>query len=201
MATSVFVPIIYVIVLISTLAVFSHFYRRRKDASQLYEPWFPTHRSRDLYLSLLHQEPSPPSKLLKAALLRRAVEDVRRLQKLREGKQALQTLLQSGSIGDHLWTEFQIAEKQFQAELMDVVAEANAMSENWGQTIFGTASEILQHDRIKESLNKIKDISVKENQRIVKEKLADTGNQAKIAETLEKLQNGNGLKIQEKTKK
>lgn len=95
------------------------------------EPWFPPHLQRNIYLSLLHLEPEPgkdkpptvPDSILKAALLQRACEDIRRILSIRSQKPALSTLLQRGSVGDDLWQRFLRAEKEIEAELRDVVEE------------------------------------------------------------------------------
>ena len=99
------------------------------------EPWFPAHLQRDIYFSLLHLEPSTPEKkspaipesVLKAALLRRATEDIRRVLTLRSQKQALSMLLQRGSVGDDLWQRFLHAEKEMEEEVKDVVAEVSGV--------------------------------------------------------------------------
>lgn len=86
---------------------------------------------RNIYLSLLHEEPADgqdkapkvPGSLLRAALLRRAVEDIHRIIQIRSAKQACSTLLQRGSVGDDLWQRFQRAEKEMEEELRDVVME------------------------------------------------------------------------------
>ena len=95
------------------------------------EPWFPPHLQRNIYLSLLHLDPEPgkdkpptvPDSILKAALLQRATEDIRRILQIRGQKPALSTLLQRGSVGDDLWQRFLRAEKEIEAELRDVVEE------------------------------------------------------------------------------
>lgn len=61
--------------------------------------------------------------MLKAALLRRATEDINRVLALRNQKQALAMLLQRGSVGDDLWQRFLRAEKEMEDEVRDVVAE------------------------------------------------------------------------------
>ena len=66
-----------------------------------------------------------PDSILKAALLRRATEDIHRIVQIRNAKQALQVLLQRGSVGDDLWQRFQRAEKEIEAELRDVVEEVH----------------------------------------------------------------------------
>lgn len=64
-----------------------------------------------------------PDSVLKAALLKRAVEDIQRIVQLRQAKPALQTLLQRGSVGEELWQRFQRAEQEMEGEVRDVVEE------------------------------------------------------------------------------
>src|ERR1700759_4438691 len=94
---SLAVPFIYLGLLLGSLATFSYVYRQRKahKAASL-APWFGPHLQRNIYLSLLHQEPSNegeksakvPDSVLKAALLRRATEDIHRIIAVRNAKQA-----------------------------------------------------------------------------------------------------------------
>ncbi|KAJ5121221.1 uncharacterized protein N7515_009182 [Penicillium bovifimosum] len=155
---SLAVPISYLGILLGSLATFSSLYRKRKahKAASL-EPWFSAHIQRDIYFSLLHLEPSEtspkekkapaiPDSVLKASLLRRAAEDIRRIMALRSQKQALATLLQRGSVGDDLWQRFQRAEKEMEDEVKDVVSEANAYAPGWGQIIFQSANEMMNND-------------------------------------------------------
>lgn len=94
-------------------------------------PWFGPNLQRNIYLSLLHlspedgQEKAPkvPDSILRAALLRRAVEDIHRLIQIRTAKQAINSLLQRGSVGDDLNQRFLRAEKEMEEELRDVVME------------------------------------------------------------------------------
>jgi len=104
------------------------------------EPWFPAHLHRDIYLSLLHLEPSSsngektpavPDSVLKAALLQRAAEDINRIMLIRNQKPALGNLLARGSVGDELWQRFERAEKEIEAELRDVVTEVGIRTHVW----------------------------------------------------------------------
>jgi hypothetical protein len=96
-------------------------------------PWFGPHLQRNVYLSLLHLEdgtekgPKVPESVLRAALLRRAVEDIRRLIQIKSAKQACGSLLARGSVGDDLWQRFQRAEKEMEEELRDVVTEVRPL--------------------------------------------------------------------------
>ncbi|KAL7410702.1 Pre protein translocase subunit Sec66-domain-containing protein [Mrakia frigida] len=136
-------PLAYVVVLVTALGIFSSVYRRRKAAASIDLPWFPTHNTRDAYISLLQQSPPPPESLLKSSLLLRAMADVRRILKLREDKTALTNLIQKGSIGDDLLVKFAKAEKELEAEVLDVVNEANSFTPAWGPGIFQTAQEMV----------------------------------------------------------
>lgn len=67
--------------------------------------------------------PKVPDSVVRAALLRRAVEDIRRIIQVRTSKQALNSLLQRGSVGEDLNQRFLRAEKEIEEELRDVVTE------------------------------------------------------------------------------
>ena len=137
--TNLLLPTLYLAIVIGSLYTFTTLYKNRQLAkSASLAPWFPAHTTRDIYLSLLHLDPSEdadksggktlsrvPDSVLKAALLRRAVTDIQRIVILRSSKQALQTLLQWGSVGDELWQRFQVAEQEMEAEVKDVVTEVS----------------------------------------------------------------------------
>lgn len=153
MALSILVPIGYVATLVVSMLVFSRIYRRRSalNLAKSYQPWFPEgHEARDIYQTLVAADPPAPEAVLKAALLNRAMTDVRRIMRMRDDKQALGTLLQKGSIGDETMARFTLAEKELEAEILDVVSEANTFREGWGQLIFPTASEMVAHLKHKE---------------------------------------------------
>jgi translocation protein SEC66 len=146
---SVLVPVLYFGIVISSLLIFSHFYRKRNPGKP-YAPYFPKHAERDIYVTLLQQNDPPlHESLLKAALIRRAMTDVARVVKLREDKPALQNLLQKGSIGDDLWNSLLQAEKELEAEIVEVVAEANTFVEGWGTIIFQTAGELIANEKMR----------------------------------------------------
>lgn len=161
---SLALPFAYLTVLGGSLYTFSTVYRKRKALqSANLEPWFPPHLQRNIYLSLLHMEPEAgqekapkiPDSVVRAALLRRAVEDIRRIIQIRTSKQALNTLLQRGSVGEDLNQRFQAAEKEIEEELRDVVNEANALAPGWGQVIFQSANEIAANSVLRTRLEEI----------------------------------------------
>ncbi|RWA14314.1 hypothetical protein EKO27_g793 [Xylaria grammica] len=161
---SLALPFAYITVLGGSLYTFSTIYRKRKAVQGAnLEPWFPPHLQRNIYLSLLHMEPEAgqekaakiPDSVVRAALLRRAVEDIRRIIQIRTSKQALNTLLQRGSVGDDLNQRFLAAEKEIEEELRDVVNEANALAPGWGQAIFQSANEIAGNTVLRARLEEI----------------------------------------------
>ena len=96
-------------------------------------PWFGPHLQRNIYLSLTEPDetaekaPKIPDSIIRAALLRRAVEDIHRIIQIRTAKTACSSLLQRGSVGDDLWQRFLRAEKEMEEELRDVVNEVCAV--------------------------------------------------------------------------
>lgn len=106
-------------------------------------------------MSLLQSDPPAHDGLLKAALLRRAVADIHRIMRIREDKPALAGLLQRGSIGDDLWNSFLAAEKELEAEVLEVVTEAETFKQGWGNLIFQTANECVQNEKLREGINKV----------------------------------------------
>ncbi|KAJ7940705.1 translocation protein sec66 [Mycena leptocephala] len=146
---SVFVPVLYMFIVFGGLALFSYIYRRNAASKKLPQ-YFPSHAERNAYVTLLQKTDPPASDpLLKSALVRRAMADVLRVIRLREDKPALQALLQKGSIGDDLWNSLLAAEKELEAEIMEVVAEANTFVEGWGQVIFPTANEMIANEKMR----------------------------------------------------
>lgn len=113
-------------------------------------PWFPEHVARNQYIALLQAEPEATDNQLMAALLRRAMEDVVRVLSMREDKQVLANLVKQGTLGDDIWTQFTLSEKELEAEIMAVIEEANTFKEGWGQTILQTASEMVMHEKTKQ---------------------------------------------------
>ncbi|KIW65736.1 hypothetical protein PV04_07962 [Phialophora macrospora] len=168
---SLLIPIAYVSILLGSMATFSHLYRSRQVNKKLrLAPYFPEHTTRNIYISLLHLSDSDssnekdkaskvPDSVLRAALLARACEDIRRIMEVRLRKPALAALLQRGVVGDEIFQRLQRAEQELELEIKDVVAEANALSGapgTWGQTIFQSANEMVQNQMLREKLDGIK---------------------------------------------
>ncbi|WVO13314.1 hypothetical protein L204_100927 [Cryptococcus depauperatus] len=169
MATSIFVPVAYISVLVIAMATFSRIYRhRRAVAKTSFQPWFASHPARDTYISLLSDEPAPPENLLKAALLTRAITDVQRIWRIKEDKLALTNLHTRGLVGDDTMARFAAAEKELEAEIMDVISEANSFRAGWGQFIFATATEMAQKNKTLDAIKKLHAIKGAEIKRMTR---------------------------------
>ena len=157
MALSIFVPIAYIVTLFVSLSLFSKVYRRRAlrvmqryQAVSSQEAEIQPDRAIFKALSEIQgnypNEPADsdewivPRQTLQAALLARAVAVLRSMSSLRLDKQALQSLLDRGSLGDDAATMLEAKEGEVRAEAFDVVREANRFHPAWGKLIFETAN-------------------------------------------------------------
>ncbi|KAI8984388.1 Pre protein translocase subunit Sec66-domain-containing protein [Mycotypha africana] len=168
MMNTLFLPAVYLGGCIAAMSAFSFVYRRATMFKSM-EAWFPINTQKEEYIALLNCEPAVPEYHLRAALLRRAMEAVRRLVQIQQEKPALQQLMKTGSIGDDLWHEFQAAEQEITAELQEISMEANTFKEGWSQTIFSTAAQMLEHEKQKKLQVEMKAMLEKETLRKKKE--------------------------------
>ncbi|KAJ3742187.1 translocation protein sec66 [Lentinula detonsa] len=146
---SVLVPVAYIIIVFGSLFIISYYYRKQA-ASRILEPYFPSHPERNTYVTLLQKtDPPTPEAVLKSALVRRAIADVFRVMRIREDKPALQNLVQKGSVGDDLLNSLIAAEKEMEAEIIEVMNEANSFVEGWGPMIFPTANEMIANEKMR----------------------------------------------------
>jgi translocation protein SEC66 len=102
--------------------------------------------------------------MVKSALLLRAIEDVKRIWRIRDDKSALTSLHQRGLLGDDTKSRFEFAEKELEAEILDVVQEANSFKQGWGTLIFATATEMAQAERTRETVLNIPKIRMREGE-------------------------------------
>lgn len=105
---------------------------------------------------------TPPDNLVKSALLLRAIDDVKRIWRIRDDKMALNSLHQRGLLGDDTKARFEFAEKELEAEILDVVQEANSFKQGWGGLIFATATEMAQAEKTRETVLNIPRIRQRE---------------------------------------
>jgi translocation protein SEC66 len=158
---SLLIPIAYLGILIGSMATFSHLYRQRQITSKLrLAPYFGAHTTRNIYLSLLHMQEDPntkvPDSVLRAALLSRAIEDIERIMEIRLRKGPAAQLLQRGVVGDEIFQRLTRAEQEMEFELKDVCAEANGLAPGWGNHIYQSANEMVQNRLLREKIEKTK---------------------------------------------
>ncbi|KAJ1919410.1 translocation protein Sec66 [Mycoemilia scoparia] len=163
MASNTIVLAIYVIGWGIVFGTFVHYYHKRKAiALSKIEAWYPEHKERDLYYDLQALRESNPEAVsdgaIKAALLRRAMTDVIRALEIQTNKQPLASLVKSGAIADDLLHQFSAAETDLEAEMLDIVQEAEAIQPGWSAIILRVAAEMvgnLRQRELREEMSRI----------------------------------------------
>lgn len=147
---SVFTPLIYVAIILTTFVIFSKVYRQRslKRLSRT-KPFFPENAQKQIYLELKENDPKANDKVLKAALFRWASESIRRTLKLKECEPFMTKMYQAGSIGDDLWTRFTLAQKLEELEIQEIIQEVELIKANWSAKFFPLLQEITFNEAIK----------------------------------------------------
>lgn len=167
---SVYTPLIYVAVMVTAFVIFSVLYRRHRLQQLLdVEPIFGNNYTLELYLmlkdkhynKLLPKDERPPEKAVKAALLRRAVEAIRRSLKLKENEPVFNKLYQDGLIGDDVFKQFEFQNKVQQLELKEISDECQQFSKEWPATFFPVAQEICYNEALRRRLHSMDDRSEK----------------------------------------
>lgn len=77
---------------------------------------------------------------------------------------ALTNLHQRGLLGDETLQRFEAAEKELEAEIVDVVQEANTFRQGWGGLIFATATEMAQAERTREIVMDVGKVKAQEGE-------------------------------------
>ncbi|CCE87251.1 Piso0_005794 [Millerozyma farinosa CBS 7064] len=159
---SVFTPIIYVGVLLSSFIAFSIIYRKRRlEKLVSADTLFSENHAQNLYEFLKEQyndpnassDTKPHLKVMKAALLRRGAEAIRRSLKLKENEPIFNRLYQEGHIGDATFKSFTISTKLQEIEIRDIVIEVENMKKGWTQQFFATCQEICFNEALRRRLN------------------------------------------------
>jgi translocation protein SEC66 len=91
------------------------------------------------------------AQLLKTALLKRAMEDVRRILHIKEQKPGLANLVRQGVMGDDVFQKLLEAEADLELEIALVLEEAELYRQGWKDVIFQEATQLYQHYINKES--------------------------------------------------
>lgn len=163
---SILTPLIYVAVMTSAFVAFSVYYRRHRLQKMIdVEPLFGHNYALDIYISLkrnyvdklVAKDLRPPEKVVKAALLRRAVEAIRRSLKLKENELIFNRLYQEGLIGDEVFKQFELQNKVQQVELKEIVEECQEFNKDWPATFFPVAQEICYNEALRRRLAALDD--------------------------------------------
>ncbi|KAJ2725443.1 translocation protein Sec66 [Coemansia sp. Benny D115] len=134
---------------------FVHYYHKRKaQALNKLESWYPGHPERDIYFSLIKLQKQNPeavtTEVLMAALFRRAMTDIMRMVEVQTNKATLAALVKSGAMSEEYLHQFNASEAEKEAEFMSVAQEAERLKAGWGRTIFAAASEMVNCTRLRE---------------------------------------------------
>ncbi|KAK6463500.1 Pre protein translocase subunit Sec66-domain-containing protein [Scheffersomyces coipomensis] len=162
---SVLTPLIYTFILLSIFITFSILYRRNrvKQLSKI-EPIFGENHPKRIYEFLKQQvidqpDNKPHEKVLKAALLRRSVEAVRRTMKLKENQPIFNKLYQDGLIGDDVYKQFEIEMKLQELEFREILTECETFKKGWVQTFIPLSHEICFNEALRRRLYSMDDRS------------------------------------------
>lgn len=159
---SLYTPLIYVAVMVTAFIIFSVQYKRHRFRKLVQvESLFGHNYTVDLYLTIkdkfydksVAKDERPPEKAVKAALLKRAVEAIRRSLKLKENEPVFNKLYQDGLIGDDIFKQFELQSKIQQVELNEIVAECQQFSKEWPEKFFPVAQEICFNEALRRRIN------------------------------------------------
>lgn len=165
-------------------------YQRKKLANK--KKWYPEHPEKDAYEALITKG-EENEEVLRKALLRRAMTDVRRVWELQEEKEALHKLTRSGAIPESMWNSYKDADHDMQLEIYDLQAEAETFKPGWSQLILKEAAQLVQRERelhvLREQINREAMIRAADPTRSAQEKKAQKKELMKAQSMAEKMIN------------
>lgn len=137
----------YLIGWVIILVIFKLAYNRYQRQRQLSKKkWYPNHPEKEAYEELVAKG-EENEEVLRKALLRRAMTDLKRVWELQEEKEALHKLTRSGAIPESMWNSYKDADHDMQLEIYDLQAEAETFKPGWSQTILKESSQLVQRER------------------------------------------------------
>lgn len=183
----------YLIGWLVILVIFKMAYNRYQRQKQLgKKKWYPVHPEKDAYEELVAKG-EENEEILRKALLRRAMTDVRRVWELQEEKEALHKLTRSGAIPEAMFNSYKDADHDMQLEIYDLQAEAETFKLGWGQAILKEAAQIVQRDRelqaLRTRINQESQMRLADPNRSAQEKKADKKNLMKAQALAEQMIN------------
>lgn len=137
----------YLIGWVIILVIFKLAYNRYQHQKQLTKKkWYPNHPEKEAYEELIAKG-EENEEVLRKALLRRAMTDLKRVWELQEEKEALHKLTRSGAIPESMWNSYKDADHDMQLEIYDLQAEAETFKPGWSQSILKEAAQLVQRER------------------------------------------------------
>lgn len=165
---SVYTPIIYGALLIIYLMIFASQYRKRRIKKMTELPSiFDENEARKLYFEVkqMSEEQTVHEKVIKALLLNRGAEAIRRSFKLKELEPQINMLYKSGSIGEDYWQRYQNEVKLAEVEFKETMMEAENLQQGWAQLFVALCKEICFNQALTRRYNSIfkrKEVCIKE---------------------------------------
>ncbi|AJP97464.1 Sec66p [Saccharomyces cerevisiae YJM1208] len=165
---SVYTPLIYVFILVVSLVMFASSYRKKQAKKISEQPSiFDENDAHDLYFQIkeMSENEKIHEKVLKAALLNRGAESVRRSLKLKELAPQINLLYKNGSIGEDYWKRFETEVKLIELEFKDTLQEAERLQPGWVQLFVMVCKEICFNQALSrryQSTLKRKEVCIKE---------------------------------------
>ncbi|SCW03652.1 LAFE_0G15192g1_1 [Lachancea fermentati] len=153
-SVSFYTPLIYVSVLVISLITFASHYRKKtiKELTEL-PSIFDESDARDLYFQLKQMKEldnvKVHDKVIKAALLNRGAEAIRRSLKLKESEPQITLLYKNGSVGEDYWKRYQNEVKLVDLEFKETLQEAEMMQPGWAQLFVAVCKEICFNQALK----------------------------------------------------
>ncbi|CCF59842.1 hypothetical protein KAFR_0I00610 [Kazachstania africana CBS 2517] len=142
---SFYTPFVYAAIVVISLWIFSMYHKRDqiKKMSEL-ASIFDEHDARDLYFEVkeMADEKKVHEKVIKAALLNRGAEAIRRSFKLKEMAPQIEVLYKNGSVGDEYWQRYQTEIKLNEVEFKETIQEAESLQSGWAQNFVVLCREI-----------------------------------------------------------
>ncbi|TPX69089.1 hypothetical protein SpCBS45565_g02727 [Spizellomyces sp. 'palustris'] len=143
-------PVLYAVAIGALFSAFIKWNRVKQKAADQDAQWdgyFPENTEKIIYneLAEMHSPEDPAGyKLLTTSLMKRALTDVRRILKIREEKPPLQQMVRSGMMGEDLLEKLLRAEAELDAEVQEVMEDAELYKPGWSKTIFQEATQLVQ---------------------------------------------------------
>lgn len=133
----------WLVILIVLKLTYNH-YQKKKQLNK--KKWYPNHPEKEAYEELITKG-EENEEVLRKALLRRAMTDIKRVWELQEEKEALHKLTRSGAIPESMWNSYKDADHDMQLEIYDLQAEAETFKPGWSQGILKEAAQLVQRER------------------------------------------------------